>query len=61
MIEAIDPVSVDATLNNAVCQDESCECDHQPVYLLMIEVEITQEEYERLCTQPGWVDGEDEE
>ncbi len=61
LLEAIDPIAVDATLNTAVCQDEDCDCEHEPVYLLMIEVEVTREEFERLSLQPGWVDDDPEE
>lgn len=61
-VDIVDPIAVDASLNVAVCDDEDCDCgsNGQPVYLVMIEVEVTKEEYERLGQQPGWLD-EDED
>lgn len=59
-LEVIDPISVDATLNQALCSDDECDCDHKPVYLVMIELEITEIEFNRLCNTSGWVDSDDD-
>lgn len=62
-VDIVDPIAVDASLNVATCEDDDCDCgsDGQPVYLVMIEVEVTKQEFDRLSEQPGWFDDDEDE